>query len=143
MKTDHKTIRSIDEAHKARQAVFETAEKRIIEGFKKGRDILINGSFVIETSHGFVPVLTHDFFRVFTPNALILLEVYIDKRVPRSHEEIERLRRLEQEQALNRQYAQLYSSVSGSLLKIINIKPNNVKYALKDVRNVVSFILGE
>jgi adenylate kinase len=143
LKTDNKTIKDIDAAMTVRQNVFEIAEKRVIESYKKGRNVMIHGSFVVETPFGFMPVITHDFFRVFTPNALIVLEVHIDKKIPRTHEAIERLKVLEQEQELNRYYAQLYSSLSGSLLKIITIKPHNVKYALKDVRNVISFILGE
>ena len=133
---------NIEFIEKLRERIHISLEKEIIECFKNGKDVVLEGYFAFEIDNGYIPVLSGNFFDAIKPTAFIFYELHINKKIPRKREDIEKLLTLEKEQDVNKHYASVYSSVSGSLLKIIKVKDHGVKQALKETRDVINFALG-
>lgn len=135
--------KNLDFVHKLKENVHASLEKEIIENFQDGKDIILDGYFIYNLDNGYLPILSGSFFDAFKPTLFIFYELYIDKKIPRKREAIKKMIEIEREQEVNRHYANIYSSITGSIIKIIKIKSHGIKNVIKETRDVMDFVLGE
>ena len=113
-------------------------ERFVTENLKsQRRNIIINIPITIETNQGYVPVLSGGFFDVIDPDLIIIIEEMPNIRL-RSAER----KRIREQQEVNREHAVRYSSGSNSPLKIIKVKPGDVKSAIREAKGVIKPLMS-
>lgn len=120
--------------------LHERLEKELVSELKGNKNhIILNGYLSLKTPYGYFPALSHDFFRVFRPDSLIILESSPADLVrnPKVSEEI--LRR----QELDRTYGIMYASLSDSPIRTITIEKSNIALAVKELLGYLRTLLKE
>ncbi|GEM_PF-1189628 len=135
---------NIDKMEKAKERFYKDLEKAVGDAFKEGKHVIVNGYFTVKTGHGYLPVISEDFFDTFNPDILILIEA----EKPKMKGDMiygAKLKSLNDadwfQQEINRVYASFYSAVSGALLKIVTVKPGNVKSVIKEINELMRYSL--
>jgi adenylate kinase len=126
--------KSIGEMEKVRARFYQELEKQVGEAIKRNYNIILSGCFTIMTENGYVPVVSKEFFDIFRPDVIVMVEAY------------PKVQRLDYEYAsqqdINRGYASHYSSISGALLKTIKVQQGEIKETIKELMSIIKFALG-
>ncbi len=117
-------LRDIDNAKKFK-TLFVKILKEEIKTLPKNKNIIVSGYFTIHTAYGDVILLSEDFFKKHAPDAVIWMESENEKKTPPS-----------------REYAVVFSVISGSVLKIIKIKPGNYREAIRELEKTFRLLFG-
>lgn len=126
--------KGIEQMNKTRSKFYKELEGLVAEAMKRNCNIILNGYFTLMTENGYIPVVSREFFDVFRPDLIVVMEAY-----PRMHKiDYE----YSSQQDINRSYASHYSSISGAMLKTIKIQQGEVKKAIKELVDAVKFTLG-
>ncbi len=115
---------------KSRDQFYSKVERAASDAMKSGMSVVVEGPLTAKTENGYLPIVPRDFFDSFAPEIIILFEMPDGKDVDSLHQQI------------NRAYAGTYASLAGCPLKIITVKKNGVKYALRDCTVVMENVLG-
>lgn len=119
--------------------------EKIKRSIRKDYNTIINGDFTVKTSHGFLPLITKDFFMTVNPDVSILLEfetnlkdIYLRHEIKHLDVDLESIR---EQQFINKHHAIACSHATGALLKIIRVEHGNVKKAIREVSETIKFSL--
>ncbi len=108
----------------------ERLEKELVSELRGSRNhIILNGCLTLKTPYGIFTCLTQEFFRVFKPDSLVILESSPGDLVrdPRaSHETL-------RQQDIDRCYAIMYASLSASPLMVMTIERSNIALVVKEL----------
>ena len=119
--------RSVREFQKRFGRELEAVMKRKV---RSGKNLVIDGSFTIETAEGEVPLVSEDFFREFRISMIINMELSRGDRD------------LMVSQDINRNHAANFSSVSGAELRTILIEAGNYRKAINELTDSLEFVFG-
>mgnify|MGYP000356637450 CR=1 FL=1 len=136
---------TIDDIHKIREKFRRRLKKMLVSEMKKGTNVIVSTYLTLNTRYGYLPLLSCEFFSVFRPDMLVLMEVETDvkgSRVKRIFGSRENLGLIEEQQRINREYAVQCLSVSDSFLKILRVQPDNIKRTLREVSEIIRFGVG-
>ena len=115
-------------------------EKELVSELRGDKShIILNGYLTLKTPYGIFPVISQEFFRVFRPDALIILESSPGDLVrdPRASHEILR------QQELDRNYGIMYASISDSFINVMTIEKSNVALAVKELLEYLKLLFKE
>ena len=112
--------------------VYDELEKKLEDSISREDIVVIEGYFTVRSKLGFLPLITEKFFKVYKPNAVVLVETFPDLLSP-DKKTVEELR---DQQLINRIYAVRSASIAGSAIKIIRIE-NEVSNLLKELDNLI------
>ena len=114
-------------ARQIARSFYEDMEKKMIQKLKgREEDVMVSGYLTVKhPGLGFLACLPDDFFRVFRPDAIVLLEKDGLEDDDREH------------QRLNRNYAANYALMSGASLKIIKMSKDNMMNAVRELGNMI------
>ncbi len=128
------------EMAKLRDEIHKKLEKKI-KSCKKPL-VVINGYFTIKTYHGYVPVMTDQFFKKLRPDMIILMEADVPEK---SRHLLKKgpdyLDSLKLQQEIDRNCASLYASVTNAVLKIIKVRHGDVKTAIRKLTDTLTFAM--
>ncbi len=94
--------------------------------------VVIESFLTLNTKSGFVPLITDRFFKLFKPDAIVLLET--PEESLKNHKDAVSI--LEQ-QKINRDYSVKQSSSFETLLKIVKVNPIQLAVAIRDVQDSI------
>jgi len=117
--------------------LHEKLEKELVSELRGSKNnIIINGYLTLKTQYGCFPALTQEFFRVFKPDSLIILESSPGDLVrdPKASHEILR------QQDLDRNYGIMYTSLSDSPVRVMTIEKSNVALAVKELLEYLKLV---
>ncbi len=117
--------------------LHEKLEKELVSELRGEKShIIINGCLTLKTPYGCFPALSQEFFRVFKPDSLIILESSPGDLVrdPEASHEILR------QQDLDRNYGIMYASLSDSPVRVITIEKGNVALAVKELLEYLKLV---
>jgi len=127
---------------KAREQICKKLDSKLKEKSNVDKFIIVNGYFIINTLHGYVPVVSEQFFSSFKPGMIVLMEAedsdksrHMLKRGPEYPESV----RIQQE--INRNYASLYTSATDAVLRIIKVRHGDIKSAIRELREALFFAM--
>jgi len=126
-------------------------QKKVTKAFeemkKEHNNIIINGHFFAELRHGFMPLMSQELFKVFKPDALIIIELYPQKVDPRFKMFKKRdpinIRNLRLQQDITRKFATMYISSGDVMLRVVQVNKDDVKQAFTEVMETVKFVISE
>ncbi len=106
---------------------YEELEKRMIKSMKKpSENMIINGPLALELPVvGYIHTLPDSFFRVYKPDIIVVLE-----RVSPGGE-------VPELQKVSRDFAINYAMLSGSMLKIIKFREDNMMDAVNELSTLI------
>ncbi|MBI4163858.1 MAG: hypothetical protein HY512_03275 [Candidatus Aenigmarchaeota archaeon] len=98
----------------------------------KNSTVVIESFLTLNTKSGFVPLITDRFFKLFKPDAIVLLET--PEESLKNHKEAASL---SEQQKINRDYSVKQSSSFETLLKIVKVNPIQLAVAIRDVQDSI------
>jgi len=129
---------------------YTLLEARLKEAQAASKNVLVSGYFSFTTQYGHVPLLSKDFLEYFRPDAVIVVESDAAGRfriLDQEHEvflhddrKIGEFKELVLQQSVARAYASAFAVMQGGLLKIITVRKGNVKQALKEAVETLTFV---
>ncbi|MFH1978043.1 MAG: AAA family ATPase [Candidatus Aenigmatarchaeota archaeon] len=118
-------------------------EKNAIAEFTrlaKSQNLIISGYFTIRAKQGYIPLISEKFFKKFSPDVIINLEMRApDKPKPKDMPEIAGILK---HQETNRIMAVSLATLTGTTVKTIKVRHGNIKYALKELSKTLEYHLG-
>lgn len=130
----------LEEVKSFHSRLYEKLEKALVSELRSGKShIILNGSLTMGTPYGSLPALSQEFFRVFRPDALVIMESSPGDLVrnPRASEEIIR------QQELDRSYGAMCASISDTPLKLITIEESNIALSVNELLEYLRMVLKE
>ena len=125
---DVKGVKDLETARNILSNFYGEVERIMITGLKEQKEnIILNGSFTLDTAYGYVMSVPEDFFRSFKPDNIVILE----------KETSEGDYKTDEHQRINRHYGTLYSSMCGSFLKIIKFREKRMMDAVNQLSEVI------
>ena len=121
-----------DDMVKAREGFCSKVEGKISDALKSGTSVVVEGPLTVNTPEGYFPLVPKEFFESFSPEVFVIFEL------PGKNTKVDIL-----QQEVDRTYSEMYASLAGSPLKIIEVGSNDVKSAIKDFRKVMVSFLGK
>lgn len=111
---------------------YEELEKRMISSMKDpSENLIINGFLALEIPViGYVHTIPDTFFRVYKPDMIVIFE----KVFMAGEDEDESLI---EHQKMSRDFAVNYALLSGSMLKIIKFRENNMMDAVNELSAII------
>lgn len=127
-------LESFDEIKKTQSRFYTKLEKNVISAMRKGKgNVILSGCITKKTKHGYMPLITDDFFDTFKPDVIISME--LDPRtITRDPKKLEDIKN---HQDLNRHYNVLFSSKCGSMLRVINVDLGNITKAVREISEII------
>lgn len=128
----------LDEVKAFPSRLHEKLEKALVSELRGGKShIILNGYLTMKTQYGYSPALTAEFFRVFRPDSVIIMESSPGDLVrnPKASEEILK------HQELDRSYGAMCASLSDSPVKLITIEKSNIALAVNELLEYLRMVL--
>ncbi len=123
----------------------ESLERAVIKGFKKNKNVILHGRLTVPGKTGYVPILGESFFEKFSPDLILVFEhdtgINQDYLVRKRFGSRENMKRIAEQQELNRGFATDYSAISGARLKIIRIQQNNLKQTIREMVETLTGVM--
>lgn len=117
-------IPDIDAIRKVAAKFYDKLQKIMITKLKDQKgSIIVSGYLTFPTRYGYVRAIPDDFFRSFRPDSIVVFE----KAVAADDD------KTDEHQRINRYYASIYSSASGSALKIIKFREKKMMDSVKEL----------
>ncbi len=120
--------------------------KRFEELSKKHENIIINAHFFARVRHGYISLINHEMFNTFKPDTIIILELHPKPPDPKfgfiKKRKVD-VAALKIEQDIIRCFAIKYAASSNALLRVVQVKEDNVNRAFNEVMDVIMFTLGD
>lgn len=120
--------------------LHEKLEKTLVSELRGGKShIIINGYLTLRTPYGYFPAVSQEFFRVFKPDSLIILEPSPGDLVrdPRASEETLK------QQELERTYGAMYASLSDTPVRLITIEKTNIALVVDELLEYLRMLFKE
>lgn len=119
--------------------------KEIPRKMARRKNALISGYLTMRTHHGYVPLLDSSAVNLINPDVIILIELetnpenlYVRHLMGKHPGMVEKIRH---HQYINRQYATIYSSMSGAVVKTITVEHDNIKKAVDETAEAVRYFM--
>jgi len=130
--------RTLDDLKAFPAKLQERLEKELVSELKgKKNHMILNGRLTLSTPYGLFPALSNEFFSVFKPDAIVVLEPSPGDLVRNPKISLETL----QHQEVERSYAAMYASISGSPLRVIIVEKNNIALAVSQLVKYLKTLL--
>ncbi|MCX6817277.1 MAG: AAA family ATPase [Candidatus Aenigmarchaeota archaeon] len=118
-------IPDIDAIRKVAAKFYDKLQKIMITKLKDQKgNIIVSGYLTFLTRYGYVRAIPDEFFRSFRPDSIVVFEKAGD--TPGDD-------KTNEHQRINRYYASIYSSASGSALKIIKFHEKKMMDSMKEL----------
>lgn len=112
----------IETARQVLSKFYKDMENAVISDLKDQKgNVIVIGYLTLATNYGYMSVMPDEFFRSFRPDNIVILE----NAKTDEHENI------------NRYYGTMYSSLSGSVLKIIRFTENRMMNAVVELSGLL------
>jgi adenylate kinase len=125
---DFSTERSVKKLASMRDNSTAKMQSSVIAALKKGANVIVSSSLTKTTIHGYLPVITEEFVDSLKPDFILFMEIVPGHaQAYMEHEHIDW-----SHQRMERHFASLFSLRTGALLRVLRIRPGNVKGAIKE-----------
>jgi len=116
----------------------EKMQKTLIGEIKKQKgSIAVNGHLTFATKYGYEHALSDEFFRSFRPDVIVLIEKQKLKKKPNGDVVDVLDPQSAEHQTINRHFAAVYSSISGSAIKIIKLSEEKTMDAVSALTEII------
>ena len=134
-------INSFDRLKDSFLKFYEELDAALIEMKKKSyrENILINGYLTLRSEFGYVPLVTDNFFRVFKPDIIVLIEGFPEELGIKPEKAMD----MREHQAVNRVTAIQYASELGIPLKVIRLKKSEATKCIQELYELLKSISGD
>lgn len=129
-------IKTLEEAEEFKRVLKKHIEIAVCRYAKENKPLVVNGFFTVKTRLGSIPVLSESFFHLFKPSLFLILEID-PSEFPK-----DLAKKIEEEQAINREQAELFSTCIGCPFKIIRVEKNNIKETLDKIIDTFRMVFG-
>lgn len=117
-------IPDIDAIRKVAAKFYDKLQKIMITKLKDQKgSIIVSGYLTFLTRYGYVRAMPDEFFRSFRPDSIVVFE-----KASAPDDDT-----TDEHQRINRYYASIYSSASGSALKIIKFRAKKMMDSVKEL----------
>jgi len=112
-------------------SMYDDLQKTLTNSKRNAFNIVLDAALTVNTEYGYMPLLTENFFRIFKPNAMLLIENKLEdfKENPRD------LLSVKEHQEINKSYAIKIASEFGIPVKIIKVNKTELKSTVKDIQD--------
>lgn len=112
-------------------SLYEELEKQLTSSKRNAFNIVLDASFTINTSYGYVPLVTERFFSIFRPDVIVVLEARLEdyKDNPKVFYAVK------EQQEINKMYCVKYAANFGIPIKIIRVNKSEVRSTVKEIQD--------
>ena len=120
-------------------SVYDDLENVLNDSKRNAFNLVLDASFALNTSYGYVPLITERFFSIFKPDVILLLENKLEdfKDNPREFYSIK------EQQEMNKFYCVKFATHFGIPVKIIKVSRSEIKSTVKEIQNYLLSITRE
>ena len=120
-------------------SVYDDLENLLNDSKRNAFNLVLDASFTLNTSYGYVPLITERFFSIFKPDVILLLENKLEdfKDNPREFYSIK------EAQEINKMFCVKFASEFGIPIKIIKVNLSEIKSTVREIQNYLTSIPRE
>jgi len=117
-------------------SVYDDLENLVSNSRRSAFNLILDASFTVNTSYGYVPLITERFFSIFKPDAILVIENKLEDYKDNPRE----LYSIREQQDMNRMFCIKLASQFSIPVKIIKVNRTEIKSTVKEIQNYLASV---